>query len=257
MDAMKFAVLDLETIPCQSLPAECLPVFDESTVAVGNLKDPFKIREKLDEARTKFDADLDKRLSVDPDYCEVCCAVVTVVTDSSPGGETFWWTNQPDSELRLIIAVWDWISTMARNGIPIVTFNGSSFDLPVLVKRAMYNDVSVSPHLIKSLMARQEYNSSHYDLMQLLAQRSPFSGKLEARKLNFYLKRFGIGSKSVGLIASAPTEIDDGSMVYPAWKEGRMEAIVEYCKQDVFQTAELFRRVAPWLIAPAAKREAK
>jgi predicted PolB exonuclease-like 3'-5' exonuclease len=186
MDAIKFAVLDLETIPCQSLPPDCIPAFDEASVAVGNLKDLFKIREKIDEARAKFDADLDKRLSVDPDFCEVCCAVTI---NCSAEGETFCWTNRPDGEYHLLINVWDWISQLVLAGIPLVTFNGLTFDLPVLIKRAIYNDVSVSPRLIKTLLSRQEYNSTHYDLMQLLAHRSPFSGKLEAKNLNFYLNR--------------------------------------------------------------------
>ena len=237
---MKFAVLDIETIPCQTLPPECIPAFDESSVAVGNLKDPFKIREKIDDARSKFSQDLEKRMSLDPDLCEICCAVAM-------NDETLSWTNRPDSEHHLLVEVWDWIARMTMEKIPLVTFNGMSFDLPVLIKRAIYNDVYVPPTLTKVLLHRQEYNEIHFDLMQVLGGRNLFSGKPEFKSLNFYLRRFGLGTKSKGLVASDPDAVDDGSMVYPAWKEGRMDDIVAYCKQDVLQTAELFKRVAPWV----------
>lgn len=239
MDELKFGVLDIETIPAQSLPEECIPKFDEGGVAVGNLKDPFKIRDKIEEARAKFEADLDKRMSLDADFCEICCAVFM-----TGDGEVLEFSQED----ALLIEIWDLITGCALSKIPLVTFNGMSFDIPVLLRRAIYNDVSVSPSLAKALLQRQEQNTVHFDLMQILGGRSPFSGKLEARSLDFYLKRFGIGGKGGGLTASDPSAVMDGSMVYPAWKEGRIDAIVEYCKQDVLQTAELFKRIAPWLL---------
>jgi hypothetical protein len=89
--------------------------------------------------------------------------------------------------------------------------------------------------------------------MQVLGGRNPFSGKPEFKSLNFYLNRFGIGSKSKGLVATDPEAVDDGSMVYPAWRDGRMDDIVNYCRQDVLQTAELFKRIAPWVIRKEGK----
>ena len=39
----------------------------------------------------------------------------------------------------------------------------------------------------------------------------------------------------------------DGSKVYPMFQEGKIAEILEYCKQDVLATAQLFERVAPWI----------
>jgi predicted PolB exonuclease-like 3'-5' exonuclease len=101
----------------------------------------------------------------------------------------------------------------------------------------MLLDIYVPPSTVAALLKRYD-NTVHFDLMQVLAGRNPFSGKIEAKKLDFYLRRFGLGSKSDGW---------DGSMVYPAFKEGRHQEILEYCKRDVEMTAALFERVMPWV----------
>jgi predicted PolB exonuclease-like 3'-5' exonuclease len=235
---VKFLVVDLETIPAQSLPEECIPKFDENTVNVGYLKDPWKIKEKIQEARTKFEANIDKIMSVSPDLCQVCCLGYGDATDQQAVS-----AMDDASEYDLVVEAWSLISSAYHEKIPIVTFNGASFDIPVLLRRAMILDISVAPGMIAHLLARFD-NRHHYDLMQMLGFRNPFSGKLEAHGLNYYLKRFGLGAKTDGM---------DGSMVYPAWKENRHSDIMDYCKQDVGMTAALFERISPWMIHPAKK----
>jgi uncharacterized protein YprB with RNaseH-like and TPR domain len=240
MDDLKFLVIDIETIPCQTLPEGCIPTFDEASVATGNLKDPFKIREKIDEAHNKFNADIDKKLSVDPDYCQVCCFGYGDAND-----QTVFIASENLGEFELISEAWEIIASHYNKKIPIVSFNGISFDLPILLRRAMLLDISVPPGMVQKLISRFEYGN-HFDLMQLLACRNPFSGKLEAKSLSFYLNLFGLGYKTNGM---------DGSQVYPAFKEGRYSDIMNYCKDDVRLTAALFKRVAPWIMTPVKKEE--
>jgi hypothetical protein len=235
---MDYAVLDIETIPDQALPEACIPKFDESEVKLGNLKDQLKIREKIEQARVGWEEDLGKKMSFDRDLCQLCCAVCH---DSRSDTFTTYPATTPEMELDALVGVWGWIAERYHRHIPLVTFNGITFDLPILQRRAMIHDVSVAPGMYQDLTKRQEYNTAHFDLMQLLAGRNPFSGKIEAKGLNAYLSRFGLGAKTEGW---------DGSMVYPAWKEGRMEEILSYCRQDVEMTARLFERVRPWVIVP-------
>lgn len=235
---MDYAVLDIETIPDQRLPEACIPKFDEAKVKLGNLKDAFKVREKIEQARMEWEEDLGRQMSLDRDLCQLCCVVCY---DSRNDTFTTYPAMTPDMELDALVGVWGWITEQYNQHIPLVTFNGLSFDLPILQRRAMIHDVSVPPGMYQDLTKRQEYNTAHFDLMQLMGGRNPFSGKMEVKKLNYYLNRFGLGSKTDGW---------DGSMVYPAWKEGRMQEILEYCRQDVAMTAKLFERVRPWLVAP-------
>lgn len=231
-----YLVIDCETIPCQDIPAECLPQFDEASVKLGNLKDSFKVREKIEEARADFEAGLDKKMSTDPDLCQICCAVTyNPVTKLM----SVFLAKDIQEEFVLLSGVWALIRAEIQDGVKLVTFNGNSFDLPVLQRRAMIQDVSVAPGLYTSLTDR--YSKSHIDLMQALAFRSPFSGKVEAKSLDHYLKRFCLGGKQDGM---------DGSMVCQAFKEGRFDEIVQYCKQDVLMTSLLFERIAPWLLLP-------
>jgi 3'-5' exonuclease len=233
-------VIDIETIPCQNLPEECIPQFDESLVSLGNLKDPFKIRDKIEAARTAFSENVNKEMSVSPDLSQVCCLGYgydhfTNVFDAQ---------DEPD-DYKIIVQAWSLISDAYREHIPIVTFNGLSFDIPVLLRRSMVLDISVAPGMVADLLARYD-NHHHYDLMHMLAFRNPFSGRIYAHNLNYYLARFDIGGKTPGM---------DGGMVYPAWKSGRHDEIAEYCKNDVYMTAALFKRVVPWLIRPEKKKE--
>ena len=243
-----FVCFDLETVPHPGLPDDCRPKFREEDVALGNLKDPFKIQDKLDQARAKFEMSVDKQMSVDPNLCMVCCAVVATFANGKLDGAMGLSTKSAGEEHGVIAAVWSSIRDAHQAGVPIVGFNSASFDLPVLIRRAMMLDVGVAPGMIQNLLRRQEMNHHHYDLMNLLGTRSPFSGKIEAKGLNSYLRLFGLGLKTTGM---------DGSLVYPMWKEGRHEEILEYCRMDVLQTAELFKRTAPWLVAPKEIESAK
>ena len=73
---MDYAVFDIETIPCQSLPEGVKPEFDPDTVKLGNVKDQAKIDEKREKAKQEFEEGLIKKMSLDPDLCEVVCFVV-------------------------------------------------------------------------------------------------------------------------------------------------------------------------------------
>lgn len=237
-----YFVLDIETTPGMNLPEECLPKFDELDVSIGNLKDPFKIREKIEAARIKFEQDLSKKMSTDPDLCHVCACVI-YNSDTRNFSSAF--AKDRDEEYELLDRAWAWIRECLREKIILVSFNGLSFDLPVLFRRAMIQDVSVAPSLIEALTARYS-NKVHLDLMQSLAVRNPFSGKLEARSLDHYLKRFCLGAKMEGW---------DGSKVYPAFLESKFDEILQYCKSDVLNTAALFERVYPWLFVPWREEE--
>jgi len=235
-----WGTFDTETVPLSDLPDELQPKFDEGAVKLGNLKDRFKIQEKMDEERAKFAATLDKTMSLDPDLCMVCCFVGHL----SNGDRKEWKRNifapNEEAEHNLLVSAWSWFRDCYKARIPIVGFNSKSFDLPVLRRRAMLQDVSVPPALYEALTRRYE-TKYHVDLMEVLGNRNLFSGKLEYKSLDYYLKRFGIGAKYNGM---------SGADVYPLFKEGEYQRILEYCQDDVLKASMLYERVAPWILAP-------
>ena len=234
---MKFSVFDIETIPSQTLLDDLRPQPDMSKIKYGNTKNTFD-RAKIEAAYiADFEAKLDKILSLDPYYCQVC---VLVWYDSWTGEYLELSASDETQERDLLHSFWYWLALRHQQYIPIVGFNSLSFDFPVVITRSMLQDVAVDPAILRDMMKRQDANNTyHVDLMQRLATRNPFSNQIQAHSLDWNCRRFGITSpKQDGM---------DGSKVYPMFQEGKIPEILEYCKQDVLATAQLFERVAPWI----------
>jgi hypothetical protein len=236
MDRIPFISLDIETIPRPDLPPECMPQFEEASVSLGNLKDPAKIREKIDQARAKFNLTLDKKLSTDPDLLMICafCGY-----DSATNAFTELFAKNLKEEGVLLEHAWAFIIDAIREEHTLVTFNGRSFDVPALYRRAMLQDVRVPHGLYQRIAGRTAIDRMHLDLMLALGTPTPFSSRPEIHNFDYYLKLFGLEGKAPGW---------DGSKVYPAFKEHWFEDIQIYCRSDVEALNALFRRVQPWIL---------
>jgi 3'-5' exonuclease len=103
----------------------------------------------------------------------------------------------------------------------MVTFNGASFDLPVLRYRAMINRVS-APGL-ESRRYWYRYSEDCLDLCDALACFSP-GGKVS---LNDLCRALALPGKPDGM---------DGSEVDRYVQEGRVGEVAAYCETDVVNT---------------------
>ena len=219
-----FCCIDLENIPCQSLPEGVIPEFDHETVKTGNIKDQTKIDEKIALAKQDFDEALDKKMSLDPDLCEVVCFV-------GGNAEPLFYCDYREKR-NIIPVAWDVIKTNYLEHIPIVTYNGIAFDLPVLWHQAMKLNIPVSAQMYSDLTRKYD-NHYHYDLQEILAGWD----RTKRKSLNFYLKLFGIGEK-----------IGEGSEIYGWWQVQKYEKIKEHCENDVKLTAKLFEKLVPYIV---------
>lgn len=106
----------------------------------------------------------------------------------------------------------------------LVTFNGSSFDLPVLRYRALAHRVS-APGLM-SLPYFNRYSAQSVDLCDVLASYGTAKATLHeiSRTLGFRGKGSGI----------------DGSDVAEYFKAGRVKEIADYCIEDVVNTYRIW-----------------
>lgn len=109
----------------------------------------------------------------------------------------------------------------------LVTFNGSSFDLPVLRYRAMVNRISAP-----GLRARQYFHRYSDDALDLCDTLSSYEGRSKV-KLHDLSRMLGLPGKPDGI---------DGSMVEGLVAEGRVAEVASYCESDVINTYRI------WLI---------
>jgi predicted PolB exonuclease-like 3'-5' exonuclease len=114
----------------------------------------------------------------------------------------------------------------------LVTWNGHSFDLPVLRYRAMVNRVSAEGLQVRQYFHR--YTDDALDLCDVLGSYVP-GGKV---KLDEVSKILGLTGKPEGI---------DGRRVEEMVLAGQIEEVARYCESDVFNTYrvwlvyELFR----------------
>ena len=128
------------------------------------------------------------------------------------------------SERDLIAAFVDRIAALNPQ---LITFNGSSFDLPVLRYRAMVHKVPAI-----GLSARPYFHRYTDDAIDLCDVLSSFAPGAKA-KLHEICRVMGLPGK--------PNDID-GSEVEKYYREGRVREIAEYCESDVVNTYRLWLR---------------
>ena len=109
----------------------------------------------------------------------------------------------------------------------LVTFNGSSFDLPVLRYRAMTHKVSAP-----GLAARPYFNRYTDDAVDLCDVLSSFASTAKA-SLHELCRVMGFPGKPQGM---------DGGEVEKYYRDGRIKEIAQYCESDVINTYRVWLR---------------
>ena len=128
------------------------------------------------------------------------------------------------SEGELIASFVDRIAELRPR---LITFNGGSFDLPVLRYRAMVNTLSAPGLTFRAYF--HQFTDDALDLCDCLASFSP-NGRV---KLHELCRALGLPGK--------PDEID-GSKVDDLVRAGRIEEVSSYCETDVVSTYRVWLR---------------
>ncbi|MFH1132752.1 MAG: 3'-5' exonuclease [Pseudomonadota bacterium] len=133
--------------------------------------------------------------------------------------------DKPDNERA---ALKDFAEFVGKNKPLLVTFNGRSFDLPVIALRCLLHGIPL-PWYYKGRDYRYRYSDQgHLDLCDFLSEH----GASQYLSLN-------TASQLIGLPGKLAV---DGSQVETLYKAGQTEVINRYCLADVVQTAFLFLR---------------
>ena len=159
-------------IDIASAPIEGAADYMEQVKAPSTYKDPEKIAayiaEKTQERIGSLALDLD-------------LARLTAVGILEPGQEPTVYLCRDENDERAAIV---WVKSFApdySHTRPFVTYNGQSFDLPLVQRRARYLGVQFPK------LNLDRYRSPHTDLMQELSDRDPS----RRRPLSFYVRRHG------------------------------------------------------------------
>ncbi len=127
-------------------------------------------------------------------------------------------------------------NTLEKHVPQLVSWNGGGFDLPVLHWRGLRHGIVASKYWDQGEDDREfkynnyiaRYHSRHLDLMDLLAMYQPRANA----PLDAMAKLCGFPGK-LGM---------DGSQVWPAFQDGKLEDIRRYCETDVMNTYLLYCR---------------
>jgi len=128
------------------------------------------------------------------------------------------------TEKQLITA---FVERIAEISPQLITFNGHSFDLPVLRYRAMINKVPAP-----GLSARPYFNRYSDDALDLCDALSSFSpnGKATLHEIS---KIMGLPGKPDGI---------DGGEVHRYFQNGKIQQIADYCETDIVNTYRVWLR---------------
>lgn len=126
--------------------------------------------------------------------------------------------------------------TIEKKVPQLVSWNGGGFDLPVLHYRALRHGVVAEKYWDMGEDDREfkwnnyigRYHMRHLDLMDLLAMYQPRA----SAPLDAMAKLCGFPGK-LGM---------DGSQVFDAYRDGKLEEIRRYCETDVMNTYLLYCR---------------
>jgi predicted PolB exonuclease-like 3'-5' exonuclease len=128
------------------------------------------------------------------------------------------------SEKELIASFVDKIAALSPQ---LVTFNRSSFDLPVLRYRAMVHGVAAPGLAARPYFHR--YTEDAFDLCDVL---SSFSSQARAT-LHELCRVMGLPGKPEGVA---------GAQVEKYYRDGHIREIAEYCESDVLNTYRVWLR---------------
>lgn len=142
----KTFILDLESRPQEDL----IPLYEDEIRPSGILKDPIKI--EADIAAKKVG--LKKKMSVDTDSADIICIGLKEV-----GGES------------MLLSPEEMVEFFKENpGCKFITYNGKSFDIPLLIKVGIKRGLDYPYQELKEMCKKWQVGR-HVDLMELICDK--------------------------------------------------------------------------------------
>ncbi|MEJ7931276.1 3'-5' exonuclease [Ramlibacter sp. AN1015] len=160
--------------------------------------------------------------------------VISAVFRNADGLRVHSFVDRDDASEGKVIQTF--FNTLEKHVPQLVSWNGMGFDLPVLNYRGLrhgvtackYWDLGEDDREFKFNNYHNRFHNRHFDLMDVLAM---YTGRANA-PLDAMAKLCGFPGK-LGM---------DGSQVYSAYLDGKLEDIRRYCETDVMNTYLMYCR---------------
>ena len=214
----KIITWDIETIADKSVIPFLPPVKPN-----GTLKDAIKIKADIE----KKEIDRIAKLGLDPTTARICCFGWHYDFGKEKTHHLILKDESPEAEKALIQKIWDILST----GDHFVTFNGISFDVPMLLMRSLINRVRPAVQISTKKYTIQ----NHTDVRAVLSNWDNFA----KGSLDFYSRL---------LLDRTPKGDFDGSDVQMMYEMEMFEDIGNYCEQDCRCTYEIFELLTQYYL---------
>lgn len=235
-------VIDIETIP--NTTDKAYTAYKTVALSRKGLKDP----EKIESAKKTVIRD---KFALSPLTGKIiCCGLMSDVSlDEAPLSQSL---NHPfdkdktaeevrtlyytiiysTDETKTLNTILYWMKCYLDNGHRIITYNGNSFDIPFLFRRAILNNVPHPARFPTIAELTNKYTPRHHlDLHQFL---NPNYG--EFSKLNEWSYLIG-----------ATTELaSDSNKIYEWYLSNQKDKITNHCLSDIMKTYLLYEKVKGW-----------
>lgn len=209
--------------------------FDIETIPQGNSELSVTQKEEIERKVMKA---LDKEPKADPIalknkimgtspyFGKIICLGVHLSSDFNQEGESDVLIGSEEKILK------DFWNIVKNRNILYVSYNGLSFDVPFIIKRAMRFNMKPSDR--NFLKTRRYASSPHYDVKEVISDWDRFA----APTLKLACDLVGIPSPKEGEVKA------EG--VYEAFLAGEIDKIAAYCERDVVATYKLYQAIKPF-----------
>lgn len=136
-----------------------------------------------------------------------------------------------DDEKHILEEFWDGISSLSE-GTKLLSFNGFNFDIPWIRIRSLVNEITIPKLKVNFFNLNPFKGTPHIDLMVEL------KGDKYNQNINVSLE---MACDACGI--PSPKDAIDGSQVYKAYLDGRIEEIAAYAKKDVVANGMLYEKL--------------
>ena len=233
---------DIETIPLQDIDLKAdlfnehcakLPELLAEVKAPGNYKDAAKIAEYVSAERAKIEAGHDAafddwwlKTSLDGAYGQICC--IGFAIDDGPTQAIAQDKHTKSSEKESLEIFFSQLTNLysPTDHFRFIGHNSNAFDIPFIWKRCII--LGVKPP-IWFPRDPKPWSETTFDTMIAWNSAQPRQGGSMER----ICKVLGIPGKGDM----------DGSKVWPAVRDGRIDEVASYCMDDVRRTREMHRRM--------------